>query len=104
MKKRNIALMVVFTLITCGIYGLYWYCSFQNQLKKETGEGFGGAAHFFMTFITFGIYGIYWQYVAGKRIEMLGGSDNAVLYLILSLFSLGWLNSFLMQNQVNQLT
>ncbi len=103
MKKRNIVVMVILSIVTAGIYSLYWYCSFQNQLKKETGDGFGGLGHLLITLITGGIYGIYWQYAAGKRLEKLGSTDNAVLYLILSIVALGWLNPFFMQNQANQL-
>jgi len=103
MKKRSIGIMILLCLVTCGIYAIYWQCSFQNQLKQKTGKGFGGVGHFFMCIITFGIYSIYWQYAASKRVNMLGGNDNAVLYLILALFGLGFINMFLLQNDANKL-
>lgn len=104
MKKRSIGLMILLSLITFGIYPVYWQCSFQNQLKKVTGKGFGGLGHFFMTLFTFGIYGLYWQYAAGKRLASAGAkSDNAILYLVLSLFGLGFINMFVMQSQANNL-
>ena|SRR5690554_886838 len=103
MQKRNVFLMVLFTILTLGIYQLYWYCSFQNQLKKHTGQGFGGGMHLFVTIITLGIYAIVWQYKAGKRLVVLGAPDNAVLYLVLNLFGLGFLNPYIMQSQANNL-
>jgi hypothetical protein len=104
MKKRSLGTMIILALITLGIYMIYWYINFQSQLKQKTNEGFGGFGHLLATLFTFGIYYIYWQYAAGKRLAKLGASDNSVLYLVLSLFSLGWLNVFLMQDQANKLS
>ncbi|MFA6860277.1 MAG: DUF4234 domain-containing protein [Clostridia bacterium] len=103
MQKRSLVAMILLTLITFGIYGIYWYCSFQNQLKKNTGMGFGGVGHFFVSIITFGIYGLYWSFAVGKRIEALGGKNNGIIYLILTLIGFGWVANLLMQNEVNQL-
>ena len=103
MKKRSILVMILGFLFTFGIYPIYWYCSFQNQLKKQTGLGFGGFAHLIVTLFTFGIYGLYWSYAVGKRIEKLGGQNNGVLYLVLSIFGLGVIAWILMQAQVNEL-
>lgn len=38
MKKRNPALVVVFSIITCGIYMLYWYVSVTNEIESEVKE------------------------------------------------------------------
>lgn len=104
MKKRSIILMILFSIITACIYMIYWICSFQNQLKKETGDGFGGFGHFLMLIFTFGIYSIYWQYAAGKRLAKLGLEDHSVLYLVFCFIALSWLNPFLMQAQANKLS
>lgn len=102
MKKRSIGVMILLTLVTFGIYTVYWQCSFQNQLKKVTGKGFGGLGHFFMCLITFGIYPIYWSFAAGKRLSLAGSAeDRSILYLVLCLVGFGWLNMFLMQSQAN---
>lgn len=103
MKKRSIIGMIVLTIVTIGIYGLYWYISFQVELKAKTGEGFGGWGHFFLTIFTFGIYPIYWQYAAGERLAKLGATNYAVMYLIFCFVGLSWLNPFLMQHQANKL-
>lgn len=103
MKKRSIGVMILLALVTFGIYPICWQCSFQNQLKKETGLGFTGVGHFFMCICTFGIYSIYWQYAAGKRLEKLGAEDKSVLYLILAFVGLGIINMFIMQDSANKL-
>ncbi len=103
MQKRNIGLMVLWTILTFGIYMIVWTCSFQNQLKKQTGKGFGGAGHLAMLMFTFGIYGIYWQFAAGKRLAQLGAKDYSVIYLLLQFFAIGGIiNPFLMQLQANK--
>lgn len=105
MKERSLVLMVLLVIITFGLYGLYWYCSFQNQLKKETGAGFGGFGHLMASIFTFGIYAIVWNYKAGKRLEKLGATDLSIVYLLLILFAgLGAIiNPLLMQSQANKL-
>ena len=103
MKKRGIVFMVLMYMFTFGIYPLYWYCSFQNQLHKETGMGFGGVGHFFMSLITFGIYPIYWHYAVGKRLQALGGANHGGLYLVLTIFGLFVIAEFLMQSEANNL-
>lgn len=104
MKKRSIILMILLIIITASLYLIYWTCSFQNQLKKETGKGFGGLGHFLMLIFTLGIYYIYWQYAAGKRLEKLGLEDHSVLYFVFCFIGLAWLNPFLMQAQANKLS
>jgi len=95
--------MIVFTIITLGLYGIYWYIAFQVELKRQTKLGFGGFAHFIVSLITFGIYSLYWQYAAGKRLEKQGANDLSVLYLILCFTPFSWLNPYIMQSQANNL-
>ena len=103
MKKRNIGAMIILSILTLGIYVVYWQCSFQNQLKKRTGLGFSGVGHFFMSLITFGIYPLYWQYAVGKRLEKLGAEDKSILYLIIALVGFSFINMFIMQDAANRL-
>lgn len=103
MKQRSLGMMILLFIFTFGIYPIYWYIMFQVELKKQTGDGFGGLGHFLMLIFTFGIYAIYWQYAAGKRLAKQGAEDMSVIYLILTLLILGFLNPFIMQNQANKL-
>lgn len=104
MKKRSIGMMILLTIVTCGIYSIYWNISFQSELKKTTGKGFGGGMHFVMMLITFGIYSIYWQYAAGTRLADQGAENRGIIYLIFCFIGLSWLNPFLMQVQANKLS
>lgn len=35
---RNIALCIIFTLITCGIYGIYWMIKINDEVNLLAGE------------------------------------------------------------------
>ena len=71
MKKRDLALCVVFSIITFGIYGIYWFIKINNdanELANPPKKTSGGVA-FLLTLITCGIYGIYWAYKMGKQLD-----------------------------------
>lgn len=101
MKNREILTMVLLFIFTFGIYGIIWTYKFQDELHKETGEGFSGIGHLLMLIFTFGIYHLYWQYAAGLRLAKQGQDDKAILYLILAFTPVSFLNPFLMQQQAN---
>lgn len=104
MKKRNIVLAVIFTIITFGIYGIYWYASMQNSVKSKCGLGFGGFGTVVVTFLTFGLYSIYWSYVMGERLHLCGApKDEGILYLVLNLVGLGFISFILIQYEINKL-
>ena len=36
-EQRNVALCVILTIVTCGIYGIYWLICLVNDLNYATG-------------------------------------------------------------------
>ena len=110
MKKRNIALCIIFTLITCGIYGLYWFVCLTDDTNQVSGEQkTTGVMALIFTLITCGIYGFYWAYCCGEKIDKAKAdrgtpsSNGGVLYLILFIFG-GVIAYALIQNELNKLT
>lgn len=111
MKERNIAVAIILSIVTCGIYGIYWFIVLTDDARLASGDqqAPSGGIAFLLTLVTCGIYGIYWAYKMGKTLVMakqkagLNVEDNSVLYLILQLFGLGIVNYALMQNELNQL-
>ncbi len=95
-KHRSIPLAIFFTLITCGIYGIYWMVKITNEtnaLTKDT-QFVSGIVAFLLTIVTCGIFGLYWAYKVGQKVDMLektGTDHNAILYLVLSIFSVFFL-------------
>ena len=109
-QKRNIALCIIFTIITLGIYGIYWFVKLHNEAKIVAGESEGTSAGvaFLLTLITCGIYGFYWNYKQGEKLDQacanrgLPTSSRAVVYLVLSIFALSIISYALMQDTINQ--
>ena len=114
MNKRNIALCIVLSIVTCGIYGIYWMIVLENETNVASGhaqDGTSGGIVFLLTLVTCGIYGIYWAYKQGEKINeakamrnMPSDSNAGVLYLILEIFGLGIIAYALMQNELNKMS
>ena len=109
LPERNIALCLIFSILTCGIYGIYWFICITDEANAASGEGgTSGGMAFLFTLITCGIYGIYWAYRIGQKLAQAGKNqnkaigDNAILYLILQFLGLGIINYCLMQNDLNK--
>ena len=110
-KNRNIALCVVLSIITCGIYGIYWLVCLVDDLNVasgRTGDTSGGMV-FLLSLITCGIYGIYWMYIAGEKVAYIKqrntgeiDSSSSVLYLILGIVGFGIVAYALIQSELNK--
>lgn len=109
MQKRDIAVALILTIVTCGIYGIYWFIVLTDDVKSAADDQdfqSGGVA-FLLTLITCGIYGIYWAYKMGelmKKAQEKHGvtvKDNAILYLVLDLIGLSIVDFALIQSDLN---
>jgi len=109
-QKRSVGVCIILTLITCGIYGLYWFYKLTEEINiaSEDHSISPGAALLF-TILTCGIYGIYWSYKMGKNMskaQFLRGmsrDDNSILYLILSIFGLSIVVYAILQSELNSM-
>ncbi|EOT40369.1 DUF4234 domain-containing protein [Enterococcus columbae] len=105
--KRNIVLSIIFSLITCGIYMLYWTVKLNDELvyinrDNETNPTSGIMVLLF-SIITCGIYSIYWNYKMGVRCNQIK-EDNGnleIIFLLLSIFGLGIIPLCIMQDIEN---
>ena len=108
-KNRNIAMQVILSILTCGIYGLYWFITMtdESNILSDEKTTSGGMA-VLLTLVTCGIYSFYWNYKMGQKLNLAGRkynksiSDNSVLYLVLSLLSLTIVNYCLIQSDLNK--
>ena len=107
--KRDIALCVILSFLTCGLYGLYWFVIMTDETNSLSDEqSTSGAAALIFTLLTCGLYSIYWNYKMGQKLYVAGKmygldiADNSVLYLILSIFGLGIVSECLIQNDLNR--
>jgi len=106
-EKREVALAVILTLVTCGIYGIYWKYMLWDTLYKATNRQSNAAVDLLLSFVTCGIYYLYMLYKAGRMeseamaMYNLPSKDDSALYLILGIFSLSIVASAIMQSNIN---
>lgn len=41
-NKRNLAVSIILTIVTCGIYGIYWFIVMTDDTKNVSGDINGG--------------------------------------------------------------
>ena len=112
MKKRSIILSIVLSVVTLGIYTIYWVYKLTNEVhevlrRKNTASG---GTVILYSIITFGIYGIYWIYKMGDGISealssrgMKTNGNEGILYLIVSLLGFSIIAVCLLQDKLNDI-
>lgn len=103
---RNIAVAVILSIVTCGIYGIYWMIKLNDEVNQLSGEpgATSGAMVFVLSLVTCSIYSWYWLYKMGERCDRIKGSNSSsgIVYLILGIFGLGIVAYCLMQDTINK--
>lgn len=109
-KERSIPVSIILSIVTCGIYAIYWFICVTDDMGKLSNDArLSGGKCFLFTLVTCGLYGIYWAYLMGKAsynaktTRNLPASDNSVIYLILEIFGLGIIVYALAQNEINDM-
>ena len=110
-QSRSIALCIILSIITCGIYMIYWQIVMVNDFNivTEEPEETSGGMVFLFSLITCGIYMIYWMYKAGNRMDNLKmrlgheKENRGIVYLLLTIFGLSIVAYALIQNELNNI-
>lgn len=109
LPERNIVACVILSILTCGLYGIYWYICMTDEANAVSREDdTSGGLAFLFTLLTCGLYGIYWSYRMGQKMGSAGEiynkpiKDNGILYLILFCIGLNIVNCILIQNDLNR--
>lgn len=108
-QKRSIALCIVLTFVTCGIYGLYWIAKINDEINAIANDqqAPSGGVVILLSIVTCGIYSIYWCYKMGEKVDYINqqrgipSSGTAVLYLVLGIF-ISIVAYALMQDSINK--
>lgn len=111
-QNRNIAVCIILTIVTCGLYGWYWLVCLANDVNTVSGRtnDASGGMVLLLTIVTCNIYHIYWMYKAGEKIDAarqmrgIPSQNNGVLYLILTLIGFGWIAWALLQSELNNMS
>ena len=109
--KRSIAVAVILSIITCGIYSLYWICRINDETNAISGNMHAttGGIVLLLTIVTCGIYGWYWHFIMGTRLDQACANhgrpfgDRGLIYLLLAIFTFGIISMCLEQHTLNTL-
>lgn len=108
---RSIPVAIILSIVTCGVYMLYWIYCIVTDLNTACGEvdDTSGGMVVLLSIVTCDIYMLYWYYKAGgkvNKVRYLNGntqdSSLGLLYLLLSLFGFGFVSLALIQNELNK--
>ena len=87
-KKRNIIVVIILSLLTCGIYPIILFAKVTNESNAvaKSDKTAGGFLAIVFMILTGGIYGLYWAYKLGKKLNTATKTLNPWLYLLLHNF------------------
>ena len=107
---RSIALGIIFSLLTCGIYTLYWQYKQMETLNSWLGRtDYRFGLWLFLCIITCGIFGIYYEYKMAIGINEVQDNNDftvssslAAICVVLSIFGLGIVSLAIQQAEINK--
>ncbi len=107
---RSIAVSIILSIVTCGIYSFVWLVKLVDNLNTAVDDqnDTNGIAVFLLGLVTCGIYTLYWLYKAGQKVgevrrrRGLVPENEGIIYLILSLFGFHIIAYAMIQNELNQ--
>lgn len=122
MRKRNIVLWVIASILTLGIAGIVWFAKLTSDANYlctlndkddaplvPMGEQYttGCFVALLLTLVTFGLYSIYWGYKVSKVVYFANKSksdfatDFSIINLILTIVGWGLIVVIILQNELN---
>ena len=118
MTQRSIPICIILSIVTCGIYGIYWFVVLTDDVNAVAGDtqAPSGIVCFLLSLVTCGLYDLFWYYEQGERIKDLCDrnqvpcTDNGVTYLLFHLLGyltcsiLSWIGLYLFIKNFNNLS
>ena len=109
--QRNIGLAILFSILTCGLYMLYWLYKISEETRalspQEQTWGSPGL-DLLLEIVTCGIFGYFVVYQSSKRLYAAElkinphASDDSVLMTVVGIF--GWIIALaILQSKLNNL-
>lgn len=106
---RSIPMLVILSIVTCGIYYFYWIYKTTDEIKNfMERDDINTTLELILSIVTCGIYTYYWYYKYGKIVylEMTkkagldSTEDSTILLVILNLF-MYVVSSAILQDKLN---
>jgi len=110
-QQRSILMVILLTIVTCGIYYFYWFYQTTKELTEYSEDyRLSPGLSIVLTIVTCGFYQIYWWYriadifiSAQQKANYPRLNDNKILFVVLTLFGLDIINMAILQSDMNQL-
>lgn len=108
-KQRSVAIVIILSLITCGLYTLWQYTLSEDLRELSRDYSLSGGMAILLGLITCGLYTLYWYYKIGRALRTaqetkgVSSSDQGVLFVILGVFGFGIISMAIAQAEINKL-
>ena len=108
LEERNIALAVIFSFLTFGIYYIYWFNKVANTIKIMDRD-YSGAAPETIFFFIVPFYSFYWVYTRGRKLAVVANekwhyhkiTDDSFIYIVVAVLLCSFVVIAIMQNDIN---
>lgn len=107
-KIRSIPVVLILTIITCGIYQFYWIYKMSDEIKTYTENyNVNPGLDLLLSILCFYPYSIYLSYRYGQNqmdAQRRAGTpvtDDTLLYVVLSIFGFFIVNQLIIQSKMN---
>ena len=112
---REPALVLLWTVISCGLYYFYFVYKVSQEIEDFQGQAdYAPGIEVLLSVATCGLWIYYWDYRVGKRMAEMASSvglpatDNSLLYVLLNLLGhpiigIGAVNSMIQQDMLNRI-
>lgn len=104
-KQRKLVTCILLSLITCGIYSIYWVIMLAKEAVSVKDPADNAVLEIvLMLFLPFlGIFLTEKKFAEGCAARGIAHSDNSVIYLVLGIFGLGIIGICMLQNDLNKI-
>ena len=114
-QTRNIGLYLVLSIVTCGIFMIYWLYSIARDVDdicrahNQPVSQFPPMVHVALIYVTCGLYGLYFFYTSSKKLHSISynngyrAPDDSIINMILVLFGLMVVANCIIQSCINDI-
>jgi hypothetical protein len=109
-ERREIGMMVLLSIVTCGIYAIVWWYKMFSEIAADLGRtDINPILEIALIYLTCGFYGMFLAYKYPRLINEMQAkrglpvNDFSTLSLILAVFGLGFVSFCLMQLELNKI-
>ena len=104
-ERRNVAVCIILSIVTCGIYGIIWTVKMIKEAVQVRDPNDSGTAEILLSiFLSFvGTYMAEKKLAEGCAMKGIQHEDRSVVYLVLGLFGFSIVSFALIQSDLNKI-